>query len=134
MDIKGDELLWGEFWGLDALGTGGEGRHRGLGLVPRDWEWGDVPGGVSMSSHPTVPCPTDLCKNCHHLIARHEYTFSVVDDYQVCLLSPKSPSQLCFWNSRPSLPEADSHPSWDRASKDSELHPCVQGYMECPQH
>uniref|UniRef100_A0A8B9CC92 Protein Churchill n=1 Tax=Anser brachyrhynchus TaxID=132585 RepID=A0A8B9CC92_9AVES len=24
-----------------------------------------------------------LCKNCHHLIARHEYTFSVVDDYQV---------------------------------------------------
>lgn len=43
-----------------------------------------------MSSHPTVPCPTDLCKNCHHLIARHEYTFSVVDDYQVCLLSPKA--------------------------------------------
>ena len=31
-----------------------------------------------------------LCKNCHHLIARHEYTFSVVDDYQeytmLCLL------------------------------------------------
>ncbi|KFW92242.1 Protein Churchill, partial [Phalacrocorax carbo] len=25
-----------------------------------------------------------LCKNCHHLIAHHEYTFSVVDDYQVC--------------------------------------------------
>uniref|UniRef100_A0A8C7A3M9 Protein Churchill n=1 Tax=Nothoprocta perdicaria TaxID=30464 RepID=A0A8C7A3M9_NOTPE len=24
-----------------------------------------------------------LCKNCHHVIARHEYTFSVVDDYQV---------------------------------------------------
>nr|NP_001232054.1 putative churchill protein [Taeniopygia guttata]ACH44245.1 putative churchill protein [Taeniopygia guttata] len=23
-----------------------------------------------------------LCKNCHHLIARHEYTFSVVDYYQ----------------------------------------------------
>lgn len=21
MGIKGDELLWGEFWGLDALGT-----------------------------------------------------------------------------------------------------------------
>uniref|UniRef100_A0A8C3UEH2 Protein Churchill n=1 Tax=Catharus ustulatus TaxID=91951 RepID=A0A8C3UEH2_CATUS len=33
-----------------------------------------------------------LCKNCHHLIARHEYTFSVVDDYQVCVLSPKSSS------------------------------------------
>ncbi|KAM6309142.1 protein Churchill [Aegotheles albertisi] len=31
-----------------------------------------------------------LCKNCHHLIAHHEYTFSVVDDYQeytmLCLL------------------------------------------------
>ncbi|NWU56990.1 CHUR protein, partial [Dromas ardeola] len=24
-----------------------------------------------------------LCKNCHHLIAHHEYTFSVVDGYQV---------------------------------------------------
>nr|XP_060628587.1 protein Churchill isoform X2 [Anolis sagrei ordinatus] len=23
-----------------------------------------------------------VCKNCHHVIARHEYTFSVVDDYQ----------------------------------------------------
>uniref|UniRef100_A0A8B9S702 Protein Churchill n=1 Tax=Apteryx owenii TaxID=8824 RepID=A0A8B9S702_APTOW len=32
----------------------------------------------------------DLCKNCHHVIAHHEYTFSVVDDYQeytmLCLL------------------------------------------------
>uniref|UniRef100_A0A8C4WHR4 Protein Churchill n=1 Tax=Gopherus evgoodei TaxID=1825980 RepID=A0A8C4WHR4_9SAUR len=32
----------------------------------------------------------DVCKNCHHMIARHEYTFSVVDDYQeytmLCLL------------------------------------------------
>lgn len=25
----------------------------------------------------------DMCKNCDHVIARHEYTFSVVDDYQV---------------------------------------------------
>ncbi|KAJ6665510.1 hypothetical protein lerEdw1_003351 [Lerista edwardsae] len=25
---------------------------------------------------------SDVCKNCHHVIARHEYTFSVVDDYQ----------------------------------------------------
>ncbi|XP_009472273.1 PREDICTED: uncharacterized protein LOC104020564 [Nipponia nippon] len=30
----------------------------------------------------------DLCKNCHHLIARHEYTFSVVDDYQRWCSSP----------------------------------------------
>uniref|UniRef100_A0A674IUG8 Protein Churchill n=1 Tax=Terrapene triunguis TaxID=2587831 RepID=A0A674IUG8_9SAUR len=28
-----------------------------------------------------------VCKNCHHMIARHEYTFSVVDDYQVCCLT-----------------------------------------------
>lgn len=25
----------------------------------------------------------DVCKNCDHVVARHEYTFSVVDDYQV---------------------------------------------------
>lgn len=25
----------------------------------------------------------DVCKNCDHVIARHEYTFSVVDEYQV---------------------------------------------------
>lgn len=29
---------------------------------------------------------SDVCKNCHHVIARHEYTFSVVDDYQVWTL------------------------------------------------
>nr|XP_020860323.1 protein Churchill isoform X2 [Phascolarctos cinereus] len=23
-----------------------------------------------------------VCKNCHHIVARHEYTFSVMDDYQ----------------------------------------------------
>ncbi|XP_062324253.1 protein Churchill isoform X1 [Osmerus eperlanus] len=25
-----------------------------------------------------------VCKNCEHVIARHEYTFSVVDEYQSC--------------------------------------------------
>lgn len=25
----------------------------------------------------------DLCKNCHHIIARHEYTFSIMDEFQV---------------------------------------------------
>lgn len=30
---------------------------------------------------------SDVCKNCHHIIARHEYTFSVVDDYQVSSLN-----------------------------------------------
>lgn len=29
------------------------------------------------------PPLADVCKNCDHVIARHEYTFSVVDDYQV---------------------------------------------------
>lgn len=24
-----------------------------------------------------------LCKNCHHVIARHEYTFSIMDEFQV---------------------------------------------------
>ena len=31
-------------------------------------------------------CPfvlPDVCKNCDHVIARHEYTFSVDDEYQV---------------------------------------------------
>ncbi|XP_048969217.1 protein Churchill isoform X2 [Canis lupus baileyi] len=23
-----------------------------------------------------------LCKNCHHIIARHEYTFSIMDEFQ----------------------------------------------------
>ncbi|XP_041095800.1 protein Churchill [Polyodon spathula] len=35
-----------------------------------------------------------VCKNCHHVIARHEYTFSVVDDYQeytmLCMLCGKA--------------------------------------------
>ncbi|MGH0164968.1 UNVERIFIED_CONTAM: hypothetical protein FKN15_076663 [Acipenser sinensis] len=35
-----------------------------------------------------------VCKNCHHIIARHEYTFSVVDDYQeytmLCMLCGKA--------------------------------------------
>ncbi|XP_033282586.1 protein Churchill isoform X5 [Orcinus orca] len=24
----------------------------------------------------------DLCRNCHHVIARHEYTFSIMDEFQ----------------------------------------------------
>uniref|UniRef100_A0A8D0KQ44 Protein Churchill n=1 Tax=Strix occidentalis caurina TaxID=311401 RepID=A0A8D0KQ44_STROC len=60
-----------------------------------------------------------LCKNCHHLIARHEYTFSVVDDYQVPPGEPPSPPTvplplqehpklspglfLCLWISKPTL-------------------------------
>ncbi|XP_010562677.1 PREDICTED: protein farnesyltransferase subunit beta-like [Haliaeetus leucocephalus] len=39
-----------------------------------------------------------LCKNCHHLIARHEYTFSVVDDYQeytmLCLLCGRAEDSI----------------------------------------
>ncbi|XP_028677680.1 protein Churchill [Erpetoichthys calabaricus] len=39
-----------------------------------------------------------VCKNCHHVIARHEYTFSVVDDYQeytmLCLLCGKAEDSI----------------------------------------
>uniref|UniRef100_UPI00358E1CD4 protein Churchill n=1 Tax=Myxine glutinosa TaxID=7769 RepID=UPI00358E1CD4 len=31
-----------------------------------------------------------VCQNCHHVVAKHEYTFSIIDDYQeytmLCLL------------------------------------------------
>ncbi|KQL42468.1 churchill domain containing 1, isoform CRA c [Amazona aestiva] len=40
----------------------------------------------------------DLCRHCHHLIARHEYTFSVVDDYQeytmLCLLCGRAEDSI----------------------------------------
>ncbi|TFJ98513.1 U1 small nuclear ribonucleoprotein 70 kDa [Platysternon megacephalum] len=39
-----------------------------------------------------------VCKNCHHMIARHEYTFSVVDDYQeytmLCLLCGRAEDSI----------------------------------------
>lgn len=41
---------------------------------------------VTGSNPNLLPCsfvPADVCKNCDHVIARHEYTFSVVDEYQV---------------------------------------------------
>ncbi|XP_012859113.1 protein Churchill [Echinops telfairi] len=35
-----------------------------------------------------------LCRNCHHLVARHEYTFSIMDEFQeytmLCLLCGKA--------------------------------------------
>lgn len=38
---------------------------------------------------------SDMCKNCDHVIARHEYTFTVVDDYQVsCAINHYSLSFL----------------------------------------
>lgn len=56
-----------------------------------------------------------LCKNCHHVIARHEYTFSIMDEFQeytmLCMLCgkaedtisilPDDPRQmtLLFWGS-----------------------------------
>lgn len=34
----------------------------------------------------------DVCKNCDHVIASHEYTFSVVDEYQVkCHMYHRAP-------------------------------------------
>ncbi|XP_005991558.1 protein Churchill [Latimeria chalumnae] len=39
-----------------------------------------------------------VCKNCHHVIARHEYTFTVVEDYQeysmLCLLCGKAEDSI----------------------------------------
>ncbi|CAL1586632.1 unnamed protein product [Knipowitschia caucasica] len=39
-----------------------------------------------------------VCKNCEHVIARHEYTFSVVDEYQeysmLCLLCGKAEDSI----------------------------------------
>uniref|UniRef100_K7FTV0 Protein Churchill n=1 Tax=Pelodiscus sinensis TaxID=13735 RepID=K7FTV0_PELSI len=39
-----------------------------------------------------------VCKNCHHMIARHEYTFSVVDEYQeytmLCLLCGRAEDSI----------------------------------------
>ncbi|KFW12026.1 Protein Churchill, partial [Fulmarus glacialis] len=41
-----------------------------------------------------------LCKNCHHLIARHEYTFSVVDDPspapETSRAEPREYTMLCL--------------------------------------
>ncbi|XP_026706127.1 protein farnesyltransferase subunit beta-like [Athene cunicularia] len=83
--------VWGE-----VSAPVGEGTHRGWGLVPkglrgfgegvRDTPRTAAPGlGAAASPQPRPhhpPSSADLCENCHHLIARHEYTFSVVDDYQ----------------------------------------------------
>uniref|UniRef100_A0A8B9YYD9 Protein Churchill n=1 Tax=Buteo japonicus TaxID=224669 RepID=A0A8B9YYD9_9AVES len=78
--------------GVDALGP-----HRGAG----GGGWGGYPLGAAGSPQPLNDCPlssTDLCKNCHHLIARHEYTFSVVDDYQeytmLCLLCGRAEDSI----------------------------------------
>ncbi|XP_078262434.1 protein Churchill [Rhinoraja longicauda] len=39
-----------------------------------------------------------ICQNCNHLIARHEYTFTVVDDYQeytmLCMLCGKAEDSI----------------------------------------
>ncbi|XP_059353953.1 protein Churchill-like [Carassius carassius] len=39
-----------------------------------------------------------MCKNCDHVIARHEYTFTVVDDYQeytmLCMLCGKAEDSI----------------------------------------
>ncbi|XP_023373391.1 protein Churchill [Otolemur garnettii] len=41
---------------------------------------------------------SDLCKNCHHVIARHEYTFSIMDEFQeytmLCLLCGKAEDSI----------------------------------------
>lgn len=39
---------------------------------------------------------SDVCKTCDHVIARHEYTFSVVDEYQVRYLCTGIKSNTTF--------------------------------------
>uniref|UniRef100_A0A663LZU5 Protein Churchill n=1 Tax=Athene cunicularia TaxID=194338 RepID=A0A663LZU5_ATHCN len=99
--------VWGE-----VSAPVGEGTHRGWGLVPkglrgfgegvRDTPRTAAPGlGAAASPQPRPhhpPSSADLCENCHHLIARHEYTFSVVDDYQeytmLCLLCGRAEDSI----------------------------------------
>lgn len=116
-------MLWDPPWGA----WGGISTPEGGGLVPKGLRGpgrGDTPGTVApVSPQPLTPLSSaDLCKNCHHLIAHHEYTFSVVDDYQVRpgerLVPRAAPLQLqgrpepspglllCLRVSRPSLPWA----------------------------
>ncbi|XP_042302765.1 protein Churchill [Sceloporus undulatus] len=48
-----------------------------------------------------------VCKNCHHVIARHEYTFSVVDDYQeytmLCMLCGRAEDSISVLPDDPHL-------------------------------
>uniref|UniRef100_A0A3Q2Q0D5 Protein Churchill n=1 Tax=Fundulus heteroclitus TaxID=8078 RepID=A0A3Q2Q0D5_FUNHE len=41
---------------------------------------------------------SNVCKNCDHVVARHEYTFSVVDEYQeytmLCMLCGKAEDSI----------------------------------------
>lgn len=43
----------------------------------------DIFRWTSQSDVKMICFSSDMCKNCDHVIARHEYTFTVVDDYQV---------------------------------------------------
>ncbi|XP_077176995.1 protein Churchill isoform X5 [Paroedura picta] len=52
-------------------------------------------------------CTEYVCKTCHHVIARHEYSFSVVDDYQeytmLCLLCGKAEDSISVLPDDPHL-------------------------------
>ncbi|XP_072618722.1 protein Churchill isoform X2 [Vulpes vulpes] len=43
-----------------------------------------------------------LCKNCHHIIARHEYTFSIMDEFQIKRSQAKT---SVFFTSLPEIQE-----------------------------
>ncbi|XP_041262167.1 protein Churchill isoform X3 [Onychostruthus taczanowskii] len=85
---RGTTCLEGGSFLLNFVGCAQCGR-RDFVLVSNRAE--ELDGGEEIVTYDrAVGGPGDLCKNCHHLIARHEYTFSVVDDYQeytmLCLL------------------------------------------------
>ncbi|XP_062037335.1 protein Churchill [Lepus europaeus] len=56
--------------------------------------WDASTAGGGFIHYTTAPAPADLCKNCHHVIAKHEYTFSIMDEFQeytmLCMLCGKA--------------------------------------------
>ena len=43
----------------------------------------------------------DVCRDCGHVIAVHQYTFSVDEDYQVQLSDIESPYYILFMQANP---------------------------------
>ncbi|OWK57478.1 protein Churchill [Lonchura striata] len=86
---RGTTCLEGGSFLLNFVGCAQCGR-RDFVLVNNRAE--DLQGGEEIVTY------DHLCKNCHHLIAHHEYTFSVVDDYQeytmLCLLCGRAEDSI----------------------------------------
>ncbi|XP_010845066.1 PREDICTED: protein Churchill isoform X1 [Bison bison bison] len=63
-----------------------------------------------------------LCKNCHHVIARHEYTFSIMDEFQAGL----GLQLLKIHRSNSEEEELDSGESQGQTGKPKDTLPCVR--------